>query len=161
MTLSLILNLQITLPSHQKENLTDQQSADRIADHFTEISGQFSPLDVNRLPLRVQTNLSSLSNPPSIYEHDVYDRIRRAKKTRGSVPGDLPSELIKEFAPELTRPLTSIITNAVTSAQWPIQWKNEYVTPLGKIIQQETEDDIRPISLTNFFSKILENFVFH
>ena len=40
-------------------------------------------------------------------------------------------------------------------------WKTEYVTPLSKIDMPETEDDLRPISLTNFFSKVLENFVFH
>ena len=33
------------------------------------------------------------------------------------------------------------------------------MTPLGKVTQPESEDDLRPISLTNFFSKVAENFV--
>ena len=45
------------------------------------------------------------------------------------------------------------------SATWPEQWKKEYVTPIGKVPQPETEDDLRPISLTNFFSKVAEHFV--
>ena len=33
------------------------------------------------------------------------------------------------------------------------------MTPLVKIPQPESEDDLRPISLTNFFSKVAEHFV--
>ena len=149
-----------SLTGHQEDNLTDQQSADRIAEHFADISCQFSPLDISQLPPRVKTILGSADSPPVIYEHEVFERIRQARKTRGSVPGDLPSELIKEFEPELTTPVTAIIANSISNAQWPSQWKIEYVTPLGKIPQPESEDDLRPISLTNFFSKIMEKFVF-
>ena len=35
----------------------------------------------------------------------------------------------------------------------------EYITPLGKVPSPETEDDLRPISLTAFFSKVTEHFV--
>ena len=45
------------------------------------------------------------------------------------------------------------------SAQWPRSWLKEFVTPLAKIPQPESEDDLRPISLTNFFSKVAEKFV--
>ena len=33
------------------------------------------------------------------------------------------------------------------------------MTPIGKVPLPESEDDIRPISLTNFFSKVMEHFV--
>ena len=35
----------------------------------------------------------------------------------------------------------------------------EYVTPIGKIPQPQTEDDLRPISLTAYFSKVMEQFI--
>ena len=38
-------------------------------------------------------------------------------------------------------------------------WKLEYVTPLANVPQSESEYDLRPISLTNFFSKVTERFV--
>ena len=40
-----------TLPAHESENLTNLQSAERIAQHFAEISQEFPPLDISRLPV--------------------------------------------------------------------------------------------------------------
>ena len=45
------------------------------------------------------------------------------------------------------------------SGVWPDEWKLEYVTPIGKKPYPESEDDLRPISLTPFFSKVAEKFV--
>ena len=33
------------------------------------------------------------------------------------------------------------------------------MTPIGKVPQPESEDDLRPIALTAFFSKVMEQFV--
>ena len=38
-----------TLPVHQNENLTIEQSAERIAEHFASISREFEPLDTGSL----------------------------------------------------------------------------------------------------------------
>ena len=45
------------------------------------------------------------------------------------------------------------------SGEWPKQWKLEHVVPIAKIEMPSTEDDLRPISLTPFFSKVTEHFV--
>ena len=42
---------------------------------------------------------------------------------------------------------------------YPQQWKIEYVTPIPKVTPPQSEDDLRNISLTNFFSKLFETFV--
>ena len=52
-----------------------------------------------------------------------------------------------------------ILNNIFQNAHWPESWKHEFVTPLAKITNPESEDDLRPISLTNFFSKVAEHFV--
>ena len=147
------------LPSHESENLTDEQSAERIAQHFADISQQFPPLNINLLPERVKTKLKSESTPPIIEDYEVYEKIKSAKKPHSGVPGDLPRLITKEFAPELAKPIGKIINKIVSTAEWPSQWKMEFVTPIGKISMPETEDDLRPISLTPFFSKVTEHFV--
>ena len=86
-------------------------------------------------------------------------KILSAKKPNSGVPGDMPSSIIKEFAPELATPASKIINNIVQSCEWPANWKLEYVTAIGKIPIPETEDDLRPISLTPFFSKVTEHFI--
>ena len=72
---------------------------------------------------------------------------------------DLPKALIQEFSPELAKPVSIIVNNIFQSGQWPTHWKLEHVVPIGKVPVPETLDDLRPISLTPFFSKVAEHFV--
>ena len=148
-----------TLPAHQSDNLTDQQCADRIAEHFASISREYQHLDLEVLPSRVKRRLLEQSTPPVISEFECYKQIVRTNKPRSVVPGDLPGEVIKEFSVELASPLQKLFNNIVQSGSWPQQWKTEYITPIAKIPQPENEDDLRPISLTAFFSKVMEQFV--
>ena len=67
--------------------------------------------------------------------------------------------MTKEFAPELAKPIRKIISSIAKTGQWPKQWKLESVTTIGKIPIPESEDDLRPISLTPFFSKVTEHFI--
>ena len=46
-----------TLPEHANTNLTNLQSPERIAEHFSEISQEFSHLNVNLLPDWVKAKL--------------------------------------------------------------------------------------------------------
>ena len=55
-----------TLPSHQKENLTEKQCAEKIADFFAAISNEYSPLKIETLPHRVKKVLDTESTPPII-----------------------------------------------------------------------------------------------
>ena len=83
------------------------------------------------------------SSPPVIEDYEVYDKIKSAKKPKSGVPGDLPCRITKEFAPELAKPVGRIIISICRT--------------IGKIPIPETEDDLRPISLTPFFSKVREH----
>ena len=94
-----------------------------------------------------------------VTEHDVYSKIRAAKKPRSGVPGDLPKIITQEFSPELSYPVRRIINSMFQSYEWPDHWKTENVIPIAKIKNPENEDDLRPISLTPFYSKVAEHFV--
>ena len=141
------------------ENLSDEESAERIAQHFATISQKYPPVDVTSLPERVQTKLECVESTPAFSDYEAYRQIRAAKQTKSGVPNDLPRQITQEFAPELATPVGQIITNIVKTGEWPRQWKLKHIVPIGKIPMPETEDDLRQISLTSFFSKVTEHFV--
>ena len=96
---------------------------------------------------------------PVISDYEVYENIRRSKKPRSSVPGDLPRRIVQEFGPELATPAGKIFRNIVKTGHWPKQWRLEYGTPLQKQTNPVSEDHLRIISLTNYLSKQMEQFV--
>ena len=153
------------IPDH--ENISYADAAERIAEHFSKISREFPPLDEKSLPDRVSKkiqNPESESNVPKLFEHDIYKKICQATKPKSGVPGDLPKRIINEFGPEISVPVTRIFNSIVESskqgtAKWPTSWKQEFGTPLQKVPNPQSEDDLRIISLTSFFSKVLEKFI--
>ena len=154
-----------TLPSF--ENLTPKVVAEKIAEHFSQISREFPPLRMENLPKRVQIKLQEPekeSKVPEILEYEVFSKIQATNKPKSGVPGDLPRRIIREFGPELAVPTCSIFNSVVNSAKqgvakWPVSWKEELGIPLQKNQDPQTIDDLRVISLTAFFSKVLEKFV--
>ena len=152
-------NRGFSLPNHQAQNLSPKQAAEEIAEHFACISNEYPPLNLELLPDRVKQNLATQTTPPIISEYDCYQKMKSAKKPLSGVPGDLPSQLLKEFSAELANPVHRLINKITQSARWPSQYKREYISPIGKVPHPESEDDLRPIALTAFFSKIMEHFV--
>ena len=154
-----------TLPSF--ENLSPEESVEKIAEHFSKISREFPPIEAKNLPDRVQKKLKYTENEskiPRIFEYEVFKKIQATNKPKSGVPGDLPTRIVKEFGPELAVPMCSIFKGVVNSAKqgvakWPSSWKYEFGIPLQKSQDPKTEDDLRIISLTAFFSKVLEKFV--
>ena len=61
-----------SLPNHQARNLSPEQAAEEIAEHFASISNEYPPLNKESLPDRVKKNLATYSTPPTISEYDCY-----------------------------------------------------------------------------------------
>ena len=100
-----------TLLNHMENNITPEQCTERIAQHFSNISQEYPPLDINTLPQDVKDKLMTQHNPdevPLITPVEVYEKIKRSKKPNSQVPGDLPKTIIQEFSPELAGPVASI-----------------------------------------------------
>ena len=110
-----------TLPNHENENLSDEEAAESIADHFASISQEYPPLEINNLPGRVQTKLKCEDSPPLISDYEAYRKIRAAKKPRSGVPNDLPKKVTQEFSPELANPIGKIINKIARTDEWPKQ----------------------------------------
>ena len=133
------------------EGLSDEQSAEKIAHHFSAISQEFNPLDMSKLP-------SYLPAPENlvITETNVAEKILGLKKRKSTLPCDLPSVVRKEFAIYLAVPMTNIINSCLKDHCYPRLWKHEYVVPVEKVRNPSTLKDLRKISLTSEFSLVFE-----
>ena len=153
-----------TLSNHDAQNLTDEQSTEKIANHFSAISQKFPPLSLSLLPKHIKDLVLSPVNPdevPVLSELDVLLKIIATKKTKSTVPGDLPKKLLVEFPAQLSPPVTNIFNSIIQTGDWARQWKKEYGTAIPKVSPPKDEDDLRIISLTNFFNLILfKNFYY-
>ena len=67
--------------SQEVENLSDEESAERIARHFATISQEYPPLDISSLQERVQTKLEHVESPPAVSDYDAYRQIRAGRRT--------------------------------------------------------------------------------
>ena len=148
------------LPEH--DGLSAIESANLIAEHFSNICSQFEPLNVDLLPERVvekMKNPESSSKIPSVEDYQIYQKILKANKPKAGVPGDLPKQIVKEFAHELCTPIGILFRSILESAksgpvQWPGSWKQEIGIPLQKTSEPKDANDLRIISFTPFFSKV-------
>jgi len=131
------------IKEHCDLGLTSAQSADRIAQKFAEISQEFPPLKIESLPTRVYQNIEKSKNlhKPHISKRLVEEKIKKAKNTKGGVPGDLPVKLAKEFGPELAIPASKIFNNIVQTGKWPMRWKIENGLALNKVKPRQPESE--------------------
>jgi hypothetical protein len=90
------------------EGLSNQESAEVIAEHFAKISNEYSPLNFKNLPCYLPAE-----RPSQVEEHDVCKRLQKLKNTRSTFEIDIPNKLGKEFSPELSAPLTNIINSCL------------------------------------------------
>ena len=123
-----------SLLNHLEDNLTSKESVEKIAKHFSEISQQYPPMDIQKLPQHVQDKMNEnnqlFGKKQQVEEYEVHDEIRKAKKPKSGVPGDLPRTLVQEFSPELSAPLSKIYNRITDTGEWPSPWKIEHGIPL-------------------------------
>ena len=152
-----------TLTSHVDNNLSAQQSAELIADHFAAISQNYEPIKLENFPPNIREALNKnkiiLSVVPDLEEYEVYMKMCKAKKPNSVVPGDLPKRIVQEFSCELSSPATIIFKSILKSFEYPRQWVVEYQNPLPKVYPPSSEDDLRNIAKTPFLSKLFESFL--
>ena len=96
---------------------------------------------------------------PKLSLTDVHKRIIKAKKPSGIVKGDLPKTVVQKCSHILAFPVSEIFNKITTSSQYPTQWKIEHQIPIPKTFPPESEDDLRNIAKTAFFSKVYESFI--
>ena len=134
--------------------LTNAESAQKIAEHFSAVSNEYSPINYNQLPCYLPAQ-----PPPQVDEYEVYLRLNRIKKTKSTQPIDIPDKLRNECSVHLAAPLTNIYNDSLNQAVYPSLWKYEWVTPAPKLTSPQDISDLRKISCTSDFSKLYEGFL--
>ena len=134
--------------------LSKSETVEKIAAHFSQISQEYEPLNIEELP-------AFLPAPKvlSVSVEEVARRLRTQKVRKSTQPIDLPSKLRKEFSWELAIPLADIFNNCLAEHYYPQLWKHEWVVPVPKVTNPQTPKDLRKISLTSEFSLTFESFI--
>ena len=111
------------------------------------MSDEFEPLDG---PL----DRGERVEPPELYQ--ISARLRGMKKPKSQVEGE---SLVTEYADLLAIPLAHIFGQVFATLQWPDLWKRETVTVIPKGSSPSSIAELRNLSCTPLFSKLLESFV--
>ena len=136
------------------KELSNKDCAKEIAKHYAKISNEYHPVTLTQLPCFLPAN-----RPPQVEQYIVCQKIAKLKKTRSTLPIDIPHKLRKACSVELAGPLTNIINACLKQGQYPQLWKYEWVTPVPKVTNPLSPEDLRKISGTSDYSKIFEGFV--
>ena len=136
------------------QGLNNQEAAEEVAQHFSKISQEYSPLNKAQLPAYLPAQECM-----QVSETDVAERLYKLKCRKSTQPIDIPSKLRKQFPCELSTPVTDIINACLLKYHYPCPWKHEWVVPAEKIFNPVSLKDLRKISLTSEYSLIFEGFI--
>ena len=136
--------------------LSDQDQAEKIADHYASVSQLYEPVKKEDFP---EYSVPSTFSPPRVTASKVEKTIKSMNKKSAGVPGDLPMKLIAEFGYEIAKPLAHLINCCFEQGIYPKLWKIEYVTPVPKVFPPETISDLRKISGLINLSKISDKII--
>ena len=134
-------------------DMGEPEVAEKIAEHFNQISKEFDGLRADQIPAA-----RSITLPP-LDRQQVERKLITFRKPKSMVTGDVFPAVVNRAAPFLAVPLTDIYNCITTTSTWPSDWKTEYVTPIPKTSHPQSLNDLRNISCTKLFSKVYESFV--
>ena len=136
------------------EGATDHEMAEEYATQLFKLTEDYSLInaeDVRQkcLPFR----------PELLVHGDVVRAIQSMKIPRGLHPLDPPREIIKPLANLFAVPLLNIYNKCLRESVWPKTWKSELTHLLPKKKVVEKLKDLRPIALTQVWSKLFESII--
>ena len=140
-------------PRNLYPDLSEQETADRLALFFNNISSEYTPLNPANIPKTYDVDL------PVLTPESIVKEIKEGKKTRSRVDGDIFVNVLVDCIDTLAVPICEIYNRISCDFVWPVQWKTEHVTVIPKTPSPETEAECRNISCTNFLSKVYERIV--
>ncbi|XP_041460838.1 uncharacterized protein LOC121411992 [Lytechinus variegatus] len=147
----------ITLDIPGLEPSDHQGIANAINDHFVNISIDIPRLDRDSLPTCFPCRPQDF---PSVQPWNIYKYLKKVKPGKSCGPDGISTKLIQEFAVEFSVPITYIVNASLQEGTVPRQWKRSIVVPIPKESPANELTKLRPISLTDHFSKLVELVVY-
>ena len=94
-----------------------------------------------------------------VTSENVLQVIKNLRSACSTGADQIPTRFIKMVAECLAVPLTSIINNCIAKAFFPKQWKIARVSPVPKVNNPVSNDQLRPFSVLPVLSKVFEKLV--
>ena len=132
-SLSLIMDLFFQIP-------------DFLNQFFASVSDDFTPLDYCTLP----AFLPAPKQLPVISVYEVKSKLANIKVSKAAGPDGILNRVLREFSDELAYPVTELFNRSL--------YHYISISPIRKTRPVQSENDLRPISLTPTLSKIQEDF---
>ena len=136
--------------SDQFPGKCDQDIADEVADFFNKISQEYVPL----IPIESDAAAGACPAP-----QEISGRLKSFRKPKSRVDGDIFPQLATDYADLLAKPLHIIFSGCFNSGSWPRLWKSETVSIIPKVLRPTGLGQLRNLSCTPLFSKLMEAFI--
>lgn len=137
------------------DNLSVKEMLNKINEHFSAISNRYAPIK--------DTCIENLNIGDCLHvnEFNVLRSFEKLNVRKSNVPGALPAQFLKFAAIHIVPFYTHVINFSFSQMKVPTEWKKGYITPVPKDINNVSIDSLRPITQTNIYSKIMEEFMFN
>ena len=128
---------------------TEEEIAELAADFFNSISKLFKPVAAARPEHK--------KNAPELFE--IAAALKNCKKPKSNVRGDIDRRLVSKFHDIIAIPLGIIYGQVYDTLEWPRIWSTETVHLIPKNSCPDGLKQLRNLSCTPLFSKVLESFL--
>ena len=131
---------------------SDEEISELVAEFFNRISLEYEPIEnpEKKEEVEIRTHLQM---------YQVAAKLKSCKKPKSVVEGDIPPELVSRFYDQLAVPLTYVYNQTLSQCSWPSLWKKETVSVIPKNSSPASMSELRNLSCTPLFSKVLESFI--
>ncbi len=126
----------------------------QINEHFCAISTRYEAIrEINFIGV-------NSANCLHVNEFSVLRSFEKLNLHKSNVPGALPAQFLKFAAVHIVPYYTHVVNYSFKHMKVPSDWKKGYITPIQKNPNNISVDSLRPITQTNIYSKIMEQFMF-
>ena len=140
--------------THDESVISESDLPNFLNLFFVSIADGFTPLDYSTLP----AFFPAVEKLPVVSIYEIKSKLANIKASKSAGPDAIHNRILKEFAFELAYPVAEIFNRSFASGVFPDSWKQSFISPIPKTRPVQSENDLRPISLTPTLSKIQEDF---